>query len=133
VLAWILAATFVFVPTTTGLAGDLESVTVKTRMTGWESRAGKYYRYREGSTARLVVGVWPRFPHEIVKARLEWRRAHRPWRVLDVSRTRLNRDGRALFRVRNVPARFSFRIRAAMAATDEHFAGRSDWSYFRAR
>ncbi|MGH2629499.1 MAG: hypothetical protein ACRDHI_02920 [Actinomycetota bacterium] len=108
-------------------------VTVKTRMTGWLSKYHGDYVYRAGATAGLEVGVWPNFPGEKVKARLEWRRHGRRWRLLDISRARLNEDARALFQVRRVPDGFRFRIRVAIAATEEHSAGRSIWSAFRAR
>ncbi len=108
-------------------------VTVKTRMTGWVSKYHGDYVYRAGDTAGLEVAVWPMFPGEKVKARLEWRDHGRPWRLLDISRARLNREARALFKVRRVPEGFRFRIRVAIAATEEHGAGRSVWSKFRAR
>ena len=37
-------------------------VTVKTRMTGWQSKYHGDYVYRAGDTAGLEVGVWPKFP-----------------------------------------------------------------------
>lgn len=116
-----------------GLAGDRVAVTVKTRMIGWVTKSHGYHVYRRGATARLDVGVWPSFPHERVKARLEWRQPERPWRLLDVSFARLNLDSRAQFKVRRIPAGFGFRIRVRIGPTDEHRAGRSAWSYFRAR
>lgn len=116
-----------------GLAGDPVAVTVKTRMIGWVSKSHGYHVYRRGATAPLDVGVWPSFPHERVKARLEWRRPGRPWRLLDVSFAKLNLDSRAQFRVRRIPEGFGFRIRVRIGPTSEHRAGRSAWSYFRAR
>ena len=48
------------------VAGAREDPIVRTRMTGWESRAGGFHIYRSGATARLQVGVWPAFPRETV-------------------------------------------------------------------
>ena len=109
------------------------SIIVKARLTGWVVRREGYHLYREGATVRMVVGVWPALPHEDVLARLEWRRMGTRWRVLDVSITRLNRDGRASFLVRGLPDGYSFRIRAKVPSTGEHEAGRSRWCYFRVR
>ena len=120
-------------PASVGLAGDRVAVTVKTRLTGWASKSRGYHVYRRGATARLDVGVWPAFPHERVKARLEWRHPSRGWRLLDVSFATLNLDSRAQFKVRRIPKGFGFRIRVRIRPTDEHRAGRSPWSYFRAR
>lgn len=114
-------------------AGEPVTVRVKTRMTGWVSRADGFYVYRQGATAGVDVGVWPSFPREPVKARLEWRGPGHPWRLLDVSRATLNLDSQALFRIRRIPEGFAFRIQVRFGATDEHRAGRSGWSYFRAR
>ena len=109
------------------------SITVKARLTGWMARRGGYHLYREGATVRMVVGVWPALPHEDVLARLEWRRAGSRWRVLDVSTTTFNRDGRAAFLVRGLPDGYSFRIRAKVPSTRSHDAARSAWRYFRVR
>jgi hypothetical protein len=115
------------------VAGTRVDPVVRTRMTGWASRARGFYVYRPGATARLRVGVWPSFAGETVRARLEWRSQGRPWRPLDRSGAALNRDSRAMFEVRRVPEGFSFRIRVRIGATQEHRAARSGWSYFRAR
>jgi hypothetical protein len=109
------------------------SITVKARLTGWIARRDGYFLYRNGATVRMVVGVWPALPREDVLARLEWRRTGNRWRVLDVSTTTFNRDGRASFLVRGLPDGYSFRIRAKVPATGEHEAGRSRWRYFRVR
>jgi hypothetical protein len=108
-------------------------ITVKARLTGWVARRDGYYLYRDGATVRMVVGVWPALPHDEVLARLEWRRAGSRWRVLDVSASTFNRDGRASFLVRGLPDGYSFRIRAKVPPTGEHDAGRSRWRYFRVR
>lgn len=109
------------------------SITVKSRLTGWVARRDGYYLYREGATARMVVGVWPALPHDDVLARLEWRRTGSRWRVLDVSADTFNRDGRAAFLVRGLPDGYSFRIRAKVPPTGSHEAGRSRWCYLRVR
>lgn len=109
-----------------------EGPIVRTRMTGWESRAGGFHIYRSGATARLQVGVWPASPQETVRARLEWRRQGRAWRLLDRSSAILNRDSRAMFEVRGVPGGYRFRIMVRIGPTQEHRAARSSWSYFRA-
>jgi len=115
------------------VAGARVDPVIRNRMTGWVSRAGGFHVYRSGATARLQVGVWPAFPQEIVRARLEWRRQGRPWRLLDRSSAALNRDSRAMFEIRRVPDGYGFRIRVRIGATQEHRATRSGWSYFRAR
>jgi hypothetical protein len=132
-LALVAGLTLCLLGATIGPSVAGVPVTVKTRMTGWQSKYHGDYVYRAGDTAGLEVGVWPKFPGEKVKARLEWRDHGRPWRLLDISRARLNRESKALFKVRRVPAGFRFRIRVALAATGEHSAGRSVWSTFRAR
>jgi hypothetical protein len=109
------------------------SITVKARLTGWVARRDGYHLFREGATVRMVVGVWPALPHEDVLARLEWRRTGSRWRVLDLSTTTFNRDGRAAFLVRGLPDGYSFRIRAKVPSTGTHEAGRSAWRYFRVR
>jgi len=109
------------------------AITVKARLTGWVARRDGYYLYREGATARMVVGVWPALPHDEVLARLEWRRTGSRWRVLDVSADTFNRDGRAAFLVRGLPDGYSFRIRAKVPPTGSHEAGRSRWRYLRVR
>jgi hypothetical protein len=109
------------------------SIRVKARLIGWVARRDGYYLFREGATVRMVVSVWPALPHDDVLARLEWRRAGSRWRVLDVSASTFNRDGRASFLVRGLPDGFSFRIRAKVPPTGEHEAGRSRWRYFRVR
>ena len=109
------------------------SITVKTRLTGWVARRDGYFLYLNGATVRMVVGVWPALPHENVLARLEWRRTGNRWRVLDVSTTTFNRNGRASFLVRGLPDGYSFRIRAKVPQTGEHDAARSRWRYFRVR
>jgi hypothetical protein len=108
-----------------------QTITVRSRLTGWVARRDGYYLYREGVTVRMVVGVWPNLRGERVRGRLEWRRAGARWRPLDVSSTRLNRDSRASFLVRGLPAGYSFRIRARVPAGDRHRPGRSPWRYFR--
>lgn len=113
-------------------AGDPIRITVKARLTGWIGRRDGVFLYRAGSTARLVVGVWPTLPDEPVRARLEWRRAGNRWRLLEVTASHLSRDGRALFLVRGVPEGFRFRMRARVPPGDGHLAGRSPWRYFRA-
>lgn len=115
------------------VAGARVDPVIRTRMTGWVSRAGGFHIYRSGTTARLQVGVWPSFAGEIVRARLEWRGQGRAWHLLDRSSATLNRDSRAMFEVRRVPGGFRFRIKVRMGATQEHRAARSGWSYFRAR
>jgi hypothetical protein len=115
------------------VAGTRVDPVIRTRMTGWVARAGDFYVYRSGATARLQVGVWPAFAGDIVRARLEWRGQGRSWRLLDRSSAVLNRDSRAMFEVRRVPEGFSFRIRVRIGATQEHRTTRSGWSYFRAR
>lgn len=109
------------------------SITVKARLTGWVARRDGYFLYRRGATVRMVAGVWPALPREEVLARLEWRRAGNRWRVLDVSATTFNRDGRASFLVRGLPDGYSFRMRAKVPATADHVADRSRWRYFRVR
>jgi hypothetical protein len=109
------------------------SIRVKARLIGWVARRDGYYLFREGATVRMVVSVWPALPHDDVLARLEWRRAGSRWRVLDVSASIFNRDGRASFLVRGLPDGYSFRIRAKVPPTGEHDAGRSRWRYFRVR
>jgi hypothetical protein len=111
--------------------GATRSITVKSRLIGWVARRDGYHLYREGATLRMVVVAWPDLSGERVRARLEWRRAHRRWRLLDVRSARLNRESEALFLVRGLPDGYSFRIRARVASTDEHRAGRSPWRYFR--
>ncbi|MGZ8630051.1 MAG: hypothetical protein ACXWZF_03670 [Actinomycetota bacterium] len=131
-----LGSCLVFAMLATGvpsLAGEPVGLRVKTRMTGWVSMADGYFVYRRGDTAGIDVGVWPSFPREPVKARLEWRDHGKPWHLLDVSRATLNRDSQALFKVRRIPAGFEFRIQIRIGSTDEHRAGRSAWSYFEAR
>ena len=49
-------------------AGDPIRITVKARLTGWIARRDGVFLYRAGSTARLVVGVWPALPDEPVRA-----------------------------------------------------------------
>jgi len=115
------------------VAGTRVDPVIRTRMTGWVSRAGGFHVYRSGATARLQVGVWPSFAGETVRARLEWRGQERPWRLIDRSSSVLNRDSRAMFEVRRVPEGFTFRIRVRIEASQEHGAARSGWSYFRAR
>ena len=115
------------------VAGERIRPTVTARLTGWVGRRDGFYLYRQGGTVRTVVNVWPNLRGERVRARLEWRRSSARWRLLDVSTTTLNRDGRALFLVRRLPEGFAFRIRARMPPTDEHRAGRSPWHYFRVR
>jgi hypothetical protein len=129
--AMILPAAFAGVHAQ-GEAGRSQ-VTVKARLTGWIVRRDGYYLFREGATVRMVVGVLPALPHEDVLARLEWRRAGSRWRLLDVSTTTFNRDGRAAFLVRGLPDGYSFRIRAKVPSTGAHGAGRSAWRYFRVR
>ena len=119
------------VPAAAAPAGT--SITVKARLTGWVARRDGYYLYRERGNVRTVVGVRPVLPHGDVLARLEWRRTGTRWRVLDVSATTFNRDGRASFLVRGLPDGYSFRIRAKVPPTGEHDAGRSRWRYFRVR
>jgi hypothetical protein len=109
------------------------SITVKARLTGWVARRDGYYLYREGGNVRMVVAVRPVLPHGDVLARLEWRRTGTRWRVLDVSATTFNGDGKASFLVRGLPDGYSFRIRAKVPRTGDHAAGRSRWSYFRVR
>ena len=116
-----------------GAAPAGASITVKARLTGWVVRRDGYHLFREGATVRMVVGVWPALPHEDVLARLEWRRTGSRWRLLDVSTTAFNRDGRAAFLVRGLPDGYSFRIRAKVPPTGTHEAGRSAWRYFRVR
>lgn len=106
-------------------------ITVRGRLIGWVARRDGYHLYREGATVRLAVVVWPHLPGEAVRARLEWRRPGRRWRLLDVSSTRLNLDGRGLFLVRRLPDGYSFRIRARVPAGDGHRAGHSRWRFFR--
>jgi hypothetical protein len=109
------------------------SIVVKARLTGWVARRDGYHLYRDGATVRMVVGVWPALPREEVLARLEWRREGHRWRLLDVSATTLNRDGRASFLVRSLPEGYSFRIRAKVPSSPDHDPGRSVWRYFRVR
>jgi hypothetical protein len=109
------------------------SITVKARLTGWVARRDGYFLYRGGATVRMVVGVWPALPRDDVLARLEWRRRGNRWRVVDVSATTFNRNGRASFLVRGLPDGYSFRIRAKVPATADHVADRSRWRYFRVR
>lgn len=109
------------------------SITVKARLTGWVARRDGYFLYREGATVRMVASVRPALPRDDVLARLEWRRTGSRWRVLDVSATTFNRDGRAAFVVRGLPDGYSFRIRAKVPSTGEHEAGRSRWCYLRVR
>lgn len=115
------------------IAGERVRPTVKARLTGWVGRRDGFYLYRRGTTVRTVVRVWPPLRGERVRARLEWRRGSARWRLLDVSTTTFNVDGRALFLVRRLPEGFAFRIRARMPPTEEHRAGRSPWRYFRVR
>lgn len=133
-LAFVLAC--VLAPTTRAgereRAGDRVAITVKARLTGWIGRRDGVYLYRPGSTARLVVGVWPTLRGEPVRARLEWRRSGARWRLLEVSTSRLNLDSQALFLARRLPVGYTFRLRAHVPAGAGHSAGRSPWRYFRA-
>ncbi|MGZ8583711.1 MAG: hypothetical protein ACXWXG_10330 [Actinomycetota bacterium] len=132
-LAVLLSASMLGALASPSVAAARLDPRLKTRMTGWVSMEGGFHLYRPGATARLQVGVWPAFPDEIVQARLEWRLQGRPWRLLDRSSAALNRDSRAMFQVRRVPNGYSFRIRVRIDPTQDHMAGRSGWSYFRAR
>jgi hypothetical protein len=113
-------------------SGERTRITVKSRLTGWVARRDGYFLYRQGTTARMMVTVWPDLRGEPVRARLEWRRAGAKWLPIEVTSANLNRDSRALFLVRSLPAGFSFRLRARVPPGSDHRSGRSPWRYFRA-
>jgi hypothetical protein len=131
-VTWVALALLPLSVCDVSLAGERVEPTVKARLTGWVGRRDGYYLYARGATVRMVVTVWPNLQGERVRARLEWRRAGRAWRALEVSMSRLNRDSRALFLVRGVPEGYAFRIRARVPPGDGHRPGHSPWRYFRA-
>lgn len=113
--------------------GPPAPTTVRTRLTGWVARRDGFYLYREGATARLLVGVWPNRGGDPARGRLEWRRAGDPWRLLDRSVTTLDDESRGSFVVRSLPDGYAFRMRVRVPPSSDHGVGRSPWLYFRAR